>query len=228
MSKLSISFMGGHRLDIALVKPRIKPETEPLIPSLSMLRKMRRGNKISRFFRHIFEHNKLKRLLGTNLAVALIASSIVPTASQFPADTEASVISLELTSFKTERSTHRPTTTTKISQGYSFFHPGIDYDGTTGEPVYAIMKGKVTEIQHSRYAYGNAVIIDHANGIHSLYAHLSKIEAEKGAIVSAGEKIGEIGSTGRSTGDHLHLEVYFEGKNINPLSILPKTSLTQQ
>jgi len=221
MSKLSISFIGGRRLDIALVKPRIKPQTEPLIPSLSTLRKVRRGNKISRFFRHVAEHSKFKRILGTNLAIALMASSIVPTTAEFTDDAETSVISAEITNFKTERSVHRPADTTKISQGYSFFHPGVDYDGVTGEAVYAIMKGEVQEVQYSRYSYGNAVVINHGEGVQSLYAHLSKINTEKGDLVAAGDKIGEMGSTGRSTGDHLHLEIHFDGKTINPESILP-------
>ncbi len=221
MSKLSISFIGGRRLDIALVKPRIKPKTEPLIPSLSTLRRVRRGNKISRFFSLIAQHNKFRRILGTNLAVALLASSIVPTTTNFTVEAETSIITSDLTNFKTERSIKKPTDTTKISQRYSFFHPAVDFDGETGDPVYAIMKGEVKEVQYSRFSYGNAIIIDHGDGVESLYAHLSKVEVKKESIVAAGEKIGEIGSTGRSTGDHLHLEIRFDGKAINPESILP-------
>lgn len=221
MSKLSISFIGGQRLDIALVKPRIKQKTEPLIPSLSTLRRVRRGNKISRFFSLIAQHNKFKRILGTNLAVALMASSIIPTTTNFSVEAETSIITPDLTDFKTERSIKKPTQTSKISQRYSFFHQGIDYDGETGDPIYAIMKGEVIQVQYSRFSYGNTVIIDHGDGVESLYAHLSKIETKEGRIVAAGEKIGEMGSTGRSTGDHLHFEIHFDGKAINPESILP-------
>ncbi len=134
---------------------------------------------------------------------------------------ENTIISVGEVSFNTEHSVVYPLREIKMTQGYYIFHSGIDLDGITGDPVNPIMNGKVKDIQYSRFAYGKAIIIDHGNGFESLYAHLSKIEVEKGQEVDTSTRIGKVGSTGRAFGDHLHLEVYMNGKNINPLSILP-------
>jgi murein DD-endopeptidase MepM/ murein hydrolase activator NlpD len=84
------------------------------------------------------------------------------------------------------------------------------------------MAGFVEEISYSRLAYGNAVIVNHGNKITSLYAHLSKIEVEKGQEVNIETKLGEMGATGRAWGDHLHLEIRDHGYPINPFSVLPR------
>jgi murein DD-endopeptidase MepM/ murein hydrolase activator NlpD len=86
------------------------------------------------------------------------------------------------------------------------------------------MVGVIENVSYSRFAYGNAVIINHGNGITSLYAHLSIVEAEEGQEVTMDTKLGEMGATGRSFGDHLHLEVRDHGRAINPLSVLPLKS----
>ena len=70
--------------------------------------------------------------------------------------------------------------------------------------------------------YGNAILINHGSGFLSLYAHLSKILVKKDDIVTNQTVIGKIGATGRAFGDHLHLEIYENGKTINPLSVLPR------
>ena len=70
------------------------------------------------------------------------------------------------------------------------------------------------------YGYGNRVVVDHGNGYTSLYAHLSNIYVSVGQTVSRGQLIGQMGSTGRSTGIHLHLEIHYKGAALNPLVIL--------
>ena len=77
-------------------------------------------------------------------------------------------------------------------------------------------------ISTSKYAYGKAILISHGEGISSLYAHLSKINVSKGQKVDTNTIIGEMGSSGRSSGDHLHLEVRKNGIPVNPYTILPK------
>lgn len=185
-----------------------------------------KSNPVSKFFRHIFEHSKIRTILGSQLVFATIAASViqVPTHAQMIVSGEdvPMIIKSEKISFVTQKGIVDPLTTIKINQGFRFFHPGIDFEGTTGEPVYSIMAGKVEATQQSRFAYGNAVIVDHGSGVTTLYAHLSKIEVEPGDTVNAGTEIGLVGSTGRSTGDHLHLEVREDGRAINPLSILPR------
>lgn len=105
--------------------------------------------------------------------------------------------------------------------GVSSFHTGTDMACPTGTPIYATMSGTVATAGINR-VYGNYVIIDHGNGYQTLYAHMSKIIATKGQWVSQGTKIGLVGSTGYSTGPHLHFTVYKNGKMINPMTILNK------
>ena len=135
---------------------------------------------------------------------------------------ETAIYSAPEANIKTEISIRYPLDEMKVNQGYYFFHPGIDFEGTTGDPIYPIMDGRVEYVQYSKYDYGNAVIVDHENGYKSLYAHMSVVETGVGEDVTVFDEIGEVGSTGRSTGDHLHLEVYENGKTVNPLSVLPR------
>ena len=103
--------------------------------------------------------------------------------------------------------------------GVKSFHTGTDMACPTGTPILAAMSGKVTTTGMTR-VYGNYVIIDHGNGYQTLYAHMSKIIATKGQWVSQGTRIGLVGSTGYSTGPHLHFTVYKNGKLIDPMTVL--------
>jgi murein DD-endopeptidase MepM/ murein hydrolase activator NlpD len=99
------------------------------------------------------------------------------------------------------------------------FHPGIDFKGNRGDDAKCTATGKV--VFAGRYGgYGNCVKIEHANNFETLYGHLSRITVKVGQEVTVGQKIGEIGSTGRSTGNHLHYEVRKNGKAINPIKFL--------
>jgi murein DD-endopeptidase MepM/ murein hydrolase activator NlpD len=98
-------------------------------------------------------------------------------------------------------------------------HPGLDIDGETGDAVVAAGGGTVLLAgwAPSGYSgYGRMVMIDHGNGITTLYAHLSKIAVGDGEVVEAGQYIGAIGTTGVSTGSHLHFEVRVGGQTVNP------------
>ena len=103
--------------------------------------------------------------------------------------------------------------------GVKSFHTGTDMACPTGTPILAAMSGKVTTTGMTR-VYGNYVIIDHGNGYQTLYAHMSKIIATKGQWVSQGTRIGLVGSTGYSTGPHLHFTVYKNGKLVDPMTVL--------
>ncbi len=108
-----------------------------------------------------------------------------------------------------------------VSQGYWGGHPAIDVAGWTGAPVTASDGGYVVLAGGGwNGGYGNHVIIDHGNGFTTLYAHLTSIFVEPGMTVSQGQQIGTMGSTGNSTGAHLHFEVRYGGVPYNPASYL--------
>ncbi len=99
------------------------------------------------------------------------------------------------------------------------FHGGIDMACPKGTPIYSAMSGTVVTAGYSN-VYGNYVIIKHIDGYQTLYGHMSKITTKKGSYVSQGVQIGLVGSTGYSTGPHLHFTVYKDGKRIDPLTVL--------
>ena len=100
-------------------------------------------------------------------------------------------------------------------------HWGIDVAGNGGEGAYATDAGVIVYAGWNDYGYGNMVMIDHGNGFQSLYAHLSEIYVGCGQSVGQGDAIGAIGSTGRSTGAHLHFEIMTATVKINPYDVLP-------
>lgn len=122
-----------------------------------------------------------------------------------------------------------PAASKHISSGFGYrtdpinggpaFHAGLDFKGLTGAPIYAAARGKI--VFAGRHAgYGNSVEIDHGNGLRTRYAHMSAFRARVGESVRAGQLIGAVGSTGRSTGPHLHFEVRLNGQPINPRPLL--------
>ncbi|HLO52837.1 MAG TPA: M23 family metallopeptidase [Saprospiraceae bacterium] len=97
------------------------------------------------------------------------------------------------------------------------FHKGIDFTAPTGTDIQATGNGRVASINKEGSGYGKHVLIDHGYGYKTLYAHMHTISVKEGAIVKKGQKIGLVGSTGSSTGAHLHYEVWLNGVAINPI-----------
>ncbi len=112
-------------------------------------------------------------------------------------------------------------TTGYITQAFKPLHPALDIAGRIGLDVKASDSGYVVAAGWSDAGYGNYVVIDHKNGFQTLYGHLSRILVNAGDPVSKGTVIGLMGSTGRSTGPHLHFEVHQNGIQRNPFSYLP-------
>jgi murein DD-endopeptidase MepM/ murein hydrolase activator NlpD len=108
-----------------------------------------------------------------------------------------------------------------ISQGVWWGHVAIDLATQPGTPIYASDAGYVVEAGWSGAGYGQYVLIDHGNGFRTLYAHMSTILAWAGQSVDKGAVIGRVGSTGNSTGPHLHFEIYKDGVLQNPFNYLP-------
>jgi murein DD-endopeptidase MepM/ murein hydrolase activator NlpD len=211
-----------HRLDVSFVKRRGGSIGEPLLPNLRQIRKIRSGNKVSRFFRHVFEHKNIRKIMGTNLALMIIASTLIPTDVFANVEAENPVIAETQSPLTTEHSVQYPLREVKITQGYKLFHPGIDFDGITGDEVRPIKPGRVEAVSTSKYAYGNAVIVNHGNNITSLYAHLSKILVFQEQEVTTNTVIGLVGTSGYAIGDHLHLEIRDHGIAVNPYTVLPR------
>lgn len=112
-------------------------------------------------------------------------------------------------------------TSGSITQQYWNGHRGLDIGAWTGAPIYAADSGYVVAAQWDDRGYGRMVIVDHGNGFKSLYAHLSVIYVSVGEEVAQGQQIGEMGSTGNSTGPHLHFELILNGAQRNPWGFLP-------
>jgi len=108
-----------------------------------------------------------------------------------------------------------------ITQTFGWGHNGIDIAGPWGAPVVAADSGTVVLVAWWEYSYGYHVVIDHGGGLKTLYGHLSEIDVQAGQTVNKGDLIGREGSTGRSTGPHLHFEVTLDGQYVNPFNYLP-------
>ena len=108
-----------------------------------------------------------------------------------------------------------------ISQGFSGYHRADDIAAAYGSPIYPLGGGKVIYVGFMPDGHGNTVIIDHGDGLQSLYAHMSRMDVGRGDVISETTKIGNVGLTGHTTGPHVHIEVFDNGVMINPSSVLP-------
>jgi murein DD-endopeptidase MepM/ murein hydrolase activator NlpD len=107
------------------------------------------------------------------------------------------------------------------------FHEGIDISASEGEPVYATADGVVEAASYSG-DFGNLVVLGHAFGISTRYAHLSRFAVRPGVMVKRGDVVGYVGATGRATGAHVHYEVLIDDKPINPLQVLTNPARRQR
>jgi murein DD-endopeptidase MepM/ murein hydrolase activator NlpD len=181
------------------------------------------GHPVSRVLRRVFETKEARQFLGVNLlALTIVSGTMAPGISAFISnpEEELTIPNSQIIQLTTEETIRVPLDSFVVSQGYHTFHRAVDLNEIAGAPVYPIMEGIVEEVNYSRFSYGNHVIIDHGSGFESLYAHLGKIVVKKDEEVDKNTVIGTVGSTGLSTGPHLHLEVYDHGQPFNPLTIL--------
>lgn len=108
-----------------------------------------------------------------------------------------------------------------ITQNYYWYHKGLDIANRSAPPILSADAGTVVVAGWpDNYGYGNRVIVDHGNGYRTLYAHMSRIHVVVGQTVNRGDQLGIMGSTGRSTGTHLHFEVTRNGVHLSPFSVL--------
>lgn len=110
--------------------------------------------------------------------------------------------------------------TSEYGPRWGGYHTGIDIDCRTGDPIGASKAGRVI-VSGWQGGYGRAIVIDHGNGVTTLYAHMSRLYVSEGTSVSRSQRIGACGETGRAYGDHLHFEVRVNGQHQNPRRFLP-------
>jgi len=103
--------------------------------------------------------------------------------------------------------------------GVRMFHTGVDIAAPMGSPIKAAMAGRVTQVGIDE-SWGNFVVVSHHSGYRTFYAHMSVVRVKEGAYVETGGRIGDVGSTGLSTGPHVHFTVYKNGVTVNPLSLM--------
>lgn len=117
-----------------------------------------------------------------------------------------------------------PTNGYRITQYYTWRHFGLDIGNKNGQPIYAAADGKVITSSQGKWngGYGNQIVVDHGNGIKTRYAHNSYNIVAVGETVKQGQVIAAIGSTGRSTGPHIHFEIEINGRRVNPLNYLSR------
>ena len=183
-----------------------------------------RSNPVSFALRPLAGHKRLKTGLGVMLVVlAIIGAGVTPLpsrASNSGGGWEVAMLGEGEVRLVTQEAVVDPLPLIEMSQKYWFLHPALDMRALAGTPIKPIMAGRVIAVETERWGYGKHVIIDHGNGYQSLYAHMAKMKVEVGQEVDTGSVIGEVGSTGRSTGPHLHLEVRENGKTVNPAQFL--------
>ncbi len=124
----------------------------------------------------------------------------------------------------------KPVKTAEFTSGYGIRsdpfrgsaakHAGIDLAAPLGTPIYATADGVVTDAGYNHGGYGNLIKVDHGRGIETRYGHLSAILVSVGQRIFRGQQIGRMGSTGRSTGSHLHYEVRIDGRAVNPIPFM--------
>jgi len=228
MKKFSLE-LPKFRLELhaKLVKRRKPLVEDPFVPTLSVVnKKYRSGTLLGKIARHLSGHKNTKKFFAANLSALAIVGTLLPgtqasvQAASFNTQTDETVIQTQNT-LKTEKSIQYPLENIKINQGFSIFHLGVDLGAEIRDSIKPIKAGIITEAGYANDGYGNTILIDHGHGLTSRYAHLSKIEVKVGDQVTTDTEIGEVGTTGHTTGPHLHLEIHQNGIPLNPLSVLP-------
>lgn len=171
-------------------------------------------------------NKNLRKILSLSFVFIVFIFTIIPNLSYAANIGGVPVLnvspSTKLVETATKITVRVPVETIYISQKFGWFHSGIDLVAHVGTPVYPLLDGVVSYTEESWFGYGHHVIVDHGAGLSSLYAHLSKISVKKDDKVTINTQLGLSGSTGFSTGPHLHLELRQDGKIINPEELLPE------
>jgi murein DD-endopeptidase MepM/ murein hydrolase activator NlpD len=199
-----------------------------LIKSFLRLKNIRKGSRLSRVGRIITQKFQASFLAGLLIiSLSLGGLNNLPALNNRPvqaAHTQAVLDQPVNITTHTETSTQLPLpkNSFSLSQRFHLFHPAIDLAAPIGTPVKPIAAGKILVANYNNFGLGNYLVVKHGADFYSVYAHLNEILVEKDQEVTKETIIGTVGSTGFSTGPHLHLEVINENQKINPLTVLPE------
>lgn len=167
------------------------------------------------------EETVVETIPENNSEIVVPDSAVSEAVTQDPSEVEAAEAEMEYLDFS---GAHFPTLHgTLLNSPYGIrkhrLHRGVDLHLHIGDSVVAAYPGKVVVSKYNRRGYGNYVMIEHANGTRTLYAHLQKRLVDVGATVEGGQLIGKGGNTGRSSGPHLHFEIRYGEVNIDPATV---------
>ena len=171
------------------------------------------------------EKISIREVIGVNLAgITFAAVFIMPQTQSASAsmrvyfDTQKTMVN----GIMADSQFRWPLTKFGMSQAFHGGHPGLDLQADYGTAVYPVHEGVVAWTSVLSLGYGKHILIKNTEEITSLYGHLSKIDVKQGDVVTKTTKIGEVGSTGWSTGNHLHIEIHQNDVPVNPAEILPE------
>lgn len=190
---------------------------------LPFLPQTRISNPLSKWIRPFFEKKRLRSVLGGLLSATSLMVGVlwVPGVDAYQTQTVQIGLPREETVLVTKKAVYTVLPEmTGISQRFNAWHTGLDITARPGASIYPVADGTVTMIGNYRWGYGRHVLIEHDDGLTSLYAHLGRINVEEGGNIDTNTSLGEVGLTGRTTGYHLHLEVRVNGRAVNPVPYL--------
>jgi murein DD-endopeptidase MepM/ murein hydrolase activator NlpD len=231
---------------ITLLRPKFQPV---LASSYLQLKRPYPASRISKLIRPILEKRSVRNFLGINLVTAML---VVPGLGSLAQDQTFSALDSNTASSSAAEasSTASITTDTTVAEaapviattkhpyimpivrirylGQDFHpgHPGWDINSYVGDPVMAFSAGKVIKIEAGFLGFGRHIVIDHGDGLTTLYAHLKAFKVTLNQMVKAGDQIGEVGMTGWTTGPHLHFEIHEDGIPVSPGKYLKQPSST--
>lgn len=201
---------------------RVRAGDEIIVPSKSgILHKVKRGESIE-FLANKYNIKTTSILDANNLQSNVInkgAKLFLPNAKMDALELDLALGNLFLSPTRGYISSSYGYRKSPIT-GKWHFHGALDIANYSGTPIVATTYGTVTRVIYGHAVYGNMVVMSHAGGFKTSYAHMRKIYVKKGQRVSRGRSLGEMGSTGWSTGSHLHFTVIRNGKSINPLKYI--------
>ncbi|KKW10185.1 MAG: Peptidase M23 [Microgenomates group bacterium GW2011_GWC1_49_7] len=179
------------------------------------------SNRVSSFFRNAFEHKLARKAVSASLTLLVMSfglmSNLLASESQAA---DAALISQPENQLVTQTTLDKPLDG-RLAQGFHGWHRGIDLLAPLGPPIQPISEGVVSEVSLGRLGWGNTIVVDHGNGLKSRYAHMKEVRVIEGDQISKDQALGTVGMTGWTTGPHLHLEIYQNGRAVDPAAILP-------